>query len=163
MVSLQQQMMLLVAVMFAIIYGIVVMIGAAAGMYDFYFYLLISLGMMWVQFMIGPKIIEWTMGIQYIKREQNPKLFSMVEEMCRRGNIPMPRLCISQHQAPNAFAFGRGINDGRVCVSQGILNLLNEEELRAVLGHELTHIKSRDVLFITMLSVVPMIDRKSVV
>ncbi len=157
MLPIQQQMMLLVAVMFAIVYGIVVVIGTAAGMYDFYFYLLISLGMMWVQYMIGPKIIEWTMGIQYIKREQNPKLFSMVEEMCRRGNIPMPRLCISQHQAPNAFAFGRGINDGRVCVSQGILNLLNEEELRAVLGHELTHIKSRDVLFITMLSVVPMI------
>ncbi len=157
MVSLQTQMMLLVAAMFAIIYAIVVMIGTAAGVNDFYFYLIISLGMMWVQYMIGPKIIEWTMGIKYIKREDNPKLFAMVEEMTRRGNMPMPRLCISEHQAPNAFAFGRGINDGRVCVSRGIMNLLNDEELKAVLGHELTHIKSRDVLFITLLSVIPMI------
>ena len=157
MVSLQTRLMLLVGAMFAIIYAVIVMIGTASGFNDFYFYLMLSLGMMWFQYMIGPKMIEWTMGIKYLTKEQNPKLFSMVEEMCRRGNIPMPRLCISSHQAPNAFAFGRGINDGRVCVSQGILNLLNEEELRAVLGHELTHIKNRDVLFITMLSVIPMI------
>src|SRR5262249_10502242 len=63
----------------------------------------------------------------------------------------------SPSEVPNAFAFGRGINDGRVCVCQGILNLLNDEELKAVLGHELTHIKNRDVITITLLSVVPMI------
>jgi len=69
----------------------------------------------------------------------------------------MPKICISESAAPNAFAFGRGQRDGRVCVSRGIMNLLNQEELRAVVGHELAHIKNRDVLTITLLSVIPMI------
>lgn len=157
MVSLQTRMFLLVAAMFAIVYAVIVLIGTAAGVYDFYFYLLISLGIMWVQFMIGPSIIEWTMQLRYITREENSKLFAMVEDLARRANIPLPRICISPSQVPNAFAFGRGIHDGRVCVCQGILNLLTDEELKAVLGHELTHLKNRDVVTITLLSVVPMI------
>ncbi len=157
MMSLQIRMTLLVAALFAIIYAAIVLIGTAMGMNDFYFYLIISVGLMGLQFMIGPKIIEWTMQLKYIKREDDPKLWGMVEEMARKANIPMPRVCISPSQVPNAFAFGRGQRDGRVCVCQGILRLLDEEELRAVLGHELTHLKNRDVVTITLLSVVPMI------
>ncbi|MEI7998866.1 MAG: M48 family metalloprotease [Candidatus Omnitrophota bacterium] len=155
--SLQTRMYLLVAAMFAIIYAVIVMIGTASGIYDFNFYLIISLGMMLFQFMIGPNIVEWTMGVQYTTKEESPELFAMVEDLARRANMPMPRICISPSQVPNAFAFGRGQRDGRVCVCQGILNVLNEEELKAVLGHELTHIKNRDVVTITLLSVVPMI------
>ena len=150
-------MTLLVAALFAIIYATITVIGTAMGVRDFYFYLVLSLGMMWVQYMIGPNIIEWTMGLKYIKREDDPKLWGMVEDLTRRAGIPMPRVCISPSQVPNAFAFGRGINDGRVCVCEGIRKLLDDEELRAVLGHELTHIKNRDVLTITLISVVPMI------
>jgi heat shock protein HtpX len=157
MVSLQTRMFLLVAAMFAIIYAVIVLIGTASGVYDFYFYLLISIGIMWLQFMMGPYILEWTMQLRYVKREEEPKIFAMVEDLVHRANIPMPRICISESHVPNAFAFGRGINDGRICVCRGILNLLNEEELKAVLGHELTHIKNRDVITITLLSVVPMI------
>ena len=157
MVSLQTRMTLLIAAMFAIIYAVVVMIGTAAGIYDFYFYLILSLGIMWVQFMVGPNILEWTMQLRYIKREENPKLYGMIEDLAKRANIPMPRICISPSQVPNAFAFGRGQRDGRVCVCEGILRLLDDEELKAVLGHELTHIKNRDMVTITLLSVVPMI------
>jgi heat shock protein HtpX len=107
--------------------------------------------------MVGPKILEWTMQLKYIKREDDPKLYGMVEDLARRANIPMPKVCISPSEVPNAFAFGRGIRDGRVCVCQGIVRLLDDEELRAVLGHELTHIKNRDVLTITLISVIPMI------
>jgi heat shock protein HtpX len=157
MFPLQMRMYLLMAALFAIIYAMIVLVGTAMGVNDFYFYLMISVGLMWVQYMVGPKIIEWSMQIKYIKREDNPKVWAMVEEQARRGNIPMPRVCISPSAVPNAFAFGRGINDGRVCVSQGILRLLDDNELRAVIGHELTHIKNRDVLTITLLSVIPMI------
>ncbi len=69
MVSLQTRMMLLLTAMFAIIYAVVVMVGTATGGNNFYFYFLISLGMMAVQFMIGPKMLEWTMQLKYIKRE----------------------------------------------------------------------------------------------
>ena len=157
MVSLQLRMTLLIAALFAIIYATIVLIGTAMGVNGFYFYLLISLGLMWVQFMIGPKMIEWTMHLRYIKREDNPQLWDMVADLARRANIPMPRVCISSSDVPNAFAFGRGRRDGRVCVCEGILRLLDQDELRAVLGHELTHIKNRDVLTITLISVIPMI------
>ena len=99
----------------------------------------------------------WSMRVKYIKREENPRLFQMVESLSVRANIPMPRIGIAQIDIPNAFAFGRSIKDGRVCVTSGIINLLDETELKAVLGHELSHLKNHDVLTITLLSVIPMV------
>jgi len=127
------------------------------GISDFYLYLIISVGFMFIQYMIGPKIVEWTMRIRYIKREENAPLYQMVEDLANRAQIPMPRVCISEMEIPNAFAFGRTLSDGRVCMTQGILRLLNRDELRAVIGHEISHLKNRDVLTITLLSVIPMI------
>jgi heat shock protein HtpX len=150
-------MWLLLGLLFAIIYAVIVMVGTYLGVGDFYLYLLISVAMMLVQYALGPKIVEWTMQVRYIKREDSPQLFSMVQDLAMRANIPVPKVGISQIPIPNAFAFGRTMRDGRVCVTQGILQLLNAEELKAVLGHELTHLKNRDVLTITILSVIPMI------
>ncbi len=154
---LKLRMWFLVAVLFSIVYAVIVMIGSYMGIGNFYFYLGVSLVMMFIQYLIGPKIVEWTMRVRYIKKEDNPELFRVVQELSMRAKIPMPRIGVAQIAIPNAFAFGRGLNDGRVCVTEGILGLLNEEELKAVLGHELTHLKNRDVLTITLLSVIPMI------
>ncbi|MDD5730597.1 MAG: zinc metalloprotease HtpX [Candidatus Omnitrophica bacterium] len=154
---LKFRMWMLLAVLFGIIYAVIVMIGAAMGISNFYFYLFVSLAMMFVQYLIGPKIVEWSMQVKYIKREENPRLFQIVESLAIKAQIPMPRIGVAQIEIPNAFAFGRSLRDGRVCVTQGILRLLNEEELKAVLGHELTHLKNKDVLTITLLSVIPMI------
>ena len=154
---LKIRMFLLTALLFAIIYAVVVMIGSSLGITNFYFYLILSLAMMFIQYMLGPKLVEWTMRVKYIKREENPRLYQMVEGLAMRANIPMPKIGIAQIPLPNAFAFGRTIRDGRVCVTEGIFKLLNEDELRAVLGHELSHLKNRDVLTITLLSVIPMI------
>ncbi len=154
---LKLRMMLLVTALFAIVYAIIAMIGSALGVSNFYFYLGISLVMMFIQYMIGPKIVEWTMHVRYIKREENPRLFQMVESLANAAQIPVPRVAVAGIGIPNAFAFGRSIKDGRVCVTEGILKLLDEQELRAVLGHELSHLKNRDVLTITLLSVIPMI------
>lgn len=155
MFALHVRMYLLLGILFAIIYAVVVVAGTAMGIENSYFYIAVSLGMMFVQYMIGPKVVEWSMHIRYIKREENPRLFQMVEQMAKIAHIPMPRIGIANILVPNAFAFGRGQRDGRVCVTQGILNLLNEEELRAVIGHELAHIRNRDILTITLLSVIP--------
>jgi heat shock protein HtpX len=151
-------MWLLVTILFGFIYAILVVLGTQfLHVSGFSFYLILSLAIMFIQYMLGPKIVEWTMRVKYIKRQDSPRLFQMVESLSNRANIPMPKIGIAQIEIPNAFAFGRSIRDGRVCVTQGILNLLGDDELRAVLGHELSHLKNRDVLTITILSVIPMI------
>jgi len=151
-------MWLLVTILFGFIYALVVVVGKTfLHVGDFSFYLIISLILMFIQYMLGPKIVEWSMRVKYLKRGDNPRLFQMVESLAMRAGIPAPKIGIAQMEIPNAFAFGRSIGDGRVCVTQGILSLLSDEELKAVLGHELTHLKNRDVLTITLLSVIPMV------
>ena len=155
--SLQARMYLLLAVFFAILYVIVTVIGVGIGITNFNFYLLVSLGLMFIQYMIGPKIVEWSMRVKYVGENEHPQLHAMVEDLARKAGIPKPKVGIAQIPIPNAFAFGRGLSDGRMCVTEGILQLLDENELRAVIGHEMTHLKSRDVVTITLLSVIPMI------
>lgn len=156
--SLRLRMWLLITILFGFIYAALTVIGTRfLHIGDFYFYLILSLVMMLIQYMIGPKLVEWTMRVKYIKKEENPRLYQMVEGLAMRADIPVPKIGIAQIPLPNAFAFGRGIRDGRVCVTEGILSLLNEEELKAVLGHELSHLKNRDVLTIMLLSVIPMV------
>ena len=157
MFSLKLRMYLLLAVLFGIMYMIATLIGTSLGMNNFYFYIGIAFVMMFIQYLIGPKLVEWSMRVKYVDKNENPQLHQMVEDLARKAGIPKPKVGISQIALPNAFAFGRGPSDGRVCVTEGIMRLLDEKELRAVLGHELTHLKNRDVLTITLLSVIPMI------
>ena len=154
---LKLRMWLLVAILFSIVYGLVVMVAANLGIVNFWTYLLIALVMMFIQYMVGPKLIEWQMRIRYVSDKEEAELYSMVKELADHARIPMPRVGIADIGIPNAFAFGRWKSDGRVCVTRGIMNLLSEDELRAVLAHELSHLKNRDVLTITLLSVIPLV------
>lgn len=154
---LKIKMFLLVAVFFAIVYAVVTMVGVNMGVTNFYFYLVLSFVFMFIQYMVGPFLVERFMRVSYVDKNQYPRLHEIVEDLARKAKIPKPRVGIASISVPNAFAFGRGLSDGRVCVTKGILNLLDEEELRAVLGHELSHLKNRDVMTITLLSVVPML------
>lgn len=154
---LKLRMYILMAVLFAIVYAVVSMIGFHLGVTNFYFYLILSFVIMLVQYMLGPKIVEWSMRVHYIKESEYQELYQTVRSLAAMAKIPMPRVGISDLAIPNAFAFGRSIRDGRICVTRGIMGLLSKEELRAVLGHEMSHIKNRDVLTITILSVIPMI------
>ncbi|MDD5194112.1 MAG: zinc metalloprotease HtpX [Candidatus Omnitrophica bacterium] len=157
MVSLKLRMWLLTTILFGIIYVIVFFVLRSIGVGNLYTYLIFASVITIFQYFVGPKIVEMSMRVQYLKREEAPWLFEMVENLARGANIPVPRIGVSRINVPNAFAFGRSIRDGRICVTQGILDLLSRDELRAVLGHEMTHLKSRDVLFITFLSVIPLI------
>ena len=156
-VGLKLRMWLLVAVLFSIVYGAVVAISYSLGIGNFWFYLWLSLVMLCVQYMIGPKLIEWMMRIKYVSEAEYPSLHAIVRDLSSAAGIPMPRVAVADMSVPNAFAFGRWRADGRVCVTRGIMHLLSEEELRAVLAHEISHLKNRDVLTITLLSVIPLI------
>ena len=154
---LKLRMWILTAVLFAIIYAIVAMISAYLGVTNFYFYLGLSFVIMFIQYVIGPKMVEWSMGVKYIKEGEYPELRKTIDALAKNAGIPTPRIGISEIAIPNAFAFGRSRKDGRICVTRGIMSLLDNNEMRAVLGHEMSHIKNRDVLTITLLSVIPMI------
>lgn len=156
-VWLQIRMYLLLALMFAIIYAVVIVAASIIGVGGFFFYTLFAVLLMGVQYLLGPKMVEMSMGVKYVSESEYPELHSMVEELAEKAGIPKPRVGISKLPIPNAFAFGRWRTDGRVCVTEEIMRLLSKEELRAVLGHEISHLKHRDVTVITMLSVVPMV------
>lgn len=152
---LQIRMYLLVAILFGILYAVlVVATGGGAGAT---FYAIIASIMLFVQYMIGPKIVEWSMRVRYVSENEAPELHRMVAELAEKAGVPKPRIGISPLPVPNAFAFGRWRSDGRVCVTEQIMRLLSRDELRAVLGHEISHLKHRDVAVITLLSIVPMI------
>jgi heat shock protein HtpX len=154
---LKLRLYLIMAVMFAIVYGLVVFAASLIGISGFFAYGAIASVMLFVQYMIGPKMVEWSMGVRYVSEQEAPALHRMVAELARDARIPKPKVGVARIPIPNAFAFGRWASDGRVCVTEGIMNLLSEKELRAVLGHEISHLKHKDVAVITMVSVIPMI------
>lgn len=157
---LKLRMYIVMTLMFAIVYGIMVLAVnflGISGLNNLYFFAALASVMMFIQYMIGPKMVEWSMHVQYVDEQQAPALHRMVAELASYAGIPKPRVGIARINIPNAFAFGRGAKDGRVCVTEGILNLLDEKELRAVLAHEVSHLKNKDVAVITLISVIPMI------
>jgi heat shock protein HtpX len=154
---LQTRMFLLIALMFGILYGVIVGIGTWIGAGSAVTYIVLAVIILGIQYLIGPAMVGWTMRIKWVKEKEEPELHRMVAELAAAANIPKPKVGISQLNIPNAFAFGRTRGDGRVCVTRGILNLLSRDELKAVLGHEISHIKHRDMAIITLLSAIPLI------
>jgi heat shock protein HtpX len=155
--GLQMRMWMLVALMFAILYGVIVAIGTYAGAGDPYFYVVMAVVIVGLQYWFGPSLVGMMMRVRYVDEAEEPELHRMVAELAEKAGIPKPRVGVAEVSIPNAFAFGRSIRDGRICVTRGIQRLLNRDELRAVLGHEMSHLKHRDMVIMTFLSVIPLV------
>jgi len=97
------------------------------------------------------------MRVRYVGDHEESELHRMVGELASMAGMPKPRVPVSGLSIPNAFAFGRSLRDGRVCVTQGIQDLLSREQLKAVIGHEVSHLKNRDMMIITLLSAIPLV------
>ena len=99
-----------------------------------------------VSYFFSDKIALAMYRAQPVTREELPRLYQVVERLTQRVGLPMPKLYVIPTASPNAFATGRNPEHASVAVTQGILELLNDEELEGVLAHELGHVKNRDIL-----------------
>src|SRR5690606_8429854 len=130
--------------------GLLVGIGALLGQQFILPFLIMAIAMNLGVWFFSDKLAIASMGAQEVDARTGGEYYRIVEELARRAQLPMPRVYISPHQAPNAFATGRSPSKAAVCVTQGALQLLNREELEGVIGHELAHIKNRDTLTATI-------------
>lgn len=113
---------------------------------------IIALIMIMAQWYFSDKIVMWSAGAKVVTREQFPELHNLVERIVARNNLPKPRIAVINTRMPNAFATGKGPRSSVVAVTTGLMDTLNTEELEGVIAHELTHIRNRDVLVLTLAS-----------
>ena len=135
--------------------GLLIFMGGAMGgktgvIIAFGFALLMNVGSYWY----SDKIVLRAYGAQELGPHDSPALHRIVEELARNAGIPKPRICLIPQDAPNAFATGRDPEHGVVAVTRGLLRLLNPDELKGVLAHEIGHISNRDILVQSVAAVI---------
>src|SRR5450432_2176953 len=99
-----------------------------------------------VSYFFSDKIALKTSGAQSVTREQLPRLYAVMERLAAKANLPVPKLYVIPEEAPNAFATGRNPQHASVAVTQGLLQLMNDDELEGVIAHELSHVRNYDIL-----------------
>jgi heat shock protein HtpX len=99
-----------------------------------------------ISYFFSDKIALMASGAQPVSREELPRLYTVMERLAAKANIPVPKLYVIPEAAPNAFATGRNPRHASVAVTQGLLQLMNDEELEGVIAHELSHVRNYDIL-----------------
>jgi heat shock protein HtpX len=108
--------------------------------------LVIAVVMNGIAYFYSDKIALRSSGAQPVTREQAPKLYAVMERLAAKGNLPMPKLYVIPQAAPNAFATGRNPSHASVAATEGLLQLMNDDELEGVIAHELSHVRNYDIL-----------------
>jgi heat shock protein HtpX len=127
--------------------GLIMLIGKFFGgnsgmVVAFFFAMFMNFSSYW----FSDKIVLKIYKAREVTPQQSPQLFSMVSNLAQRAGLPMPRLYVIASQSPNAFATGKNPEHSAIAVTEGIMDILNSQELEGVLAHELSHIKNRDIL-----------------
>jgi len=119
---------------------------ALAGSQGMTYGLIIAVVMNGVAYFFSDKIALASSGAQPVTREQAPRLYAVMERLAAKGNLPMPKLYVIPQAAPNAFATGRNPSHASVAATEGLLELMNDDELEGVIAHELSHVRNYDIL-----------------
>ncbi len=134
--------------LFALMWGVIMLIWWATGgsQRTLGVYILIGIGSTFISYWFSDKLAIASMGARAVSEQEAPMLYKIVRELSAKAGKPMPRIYIAPTMSPNAFATGRNERHAAVCCTQGILQMLNEREIRGVLGHELMHVYNHDIL-----------------
>ena len=143
--------MLFTLVLLGLLYSafVAVLLSAGAGMGVM---LVVIGGIALAQIFLSDKLALAAMGAKVVSPQEAPGLHAMIERLCIQADLPKPKIAIADLKMPNAFAMGRGPKSAVVAATTGIMETLEPHELEAVMAHELTHIKNRDVLILTIAS-----------
>jgi heat shock protein HtpX len=114
------------------------------------FFLAIAGVMNFVSYFWSDKIVLWSYRAKIVSQAEQPRLYNVVNKICLKADMPMPRMAIVASQTPNAFATGRNPNKAVVAVTEGIMSMLTDDELEGVLAHEMAHVKDRDILLMSV-------------
>jgi heat shock protein HtpX len=120
--------------------------GALAGQRGMEIALIFAVVMNGVSYFFSDKIALKSSGAQPVTREQLPRLYAVMERLAAKASLPVPKLYVIPEEAPNAFATGRNPHHASVAVTEGLLNLMNDDELEGVIAHELSHVRNYDIL-----------------
>jgi heat shock protein HtpX len=145
---------LLLLLLYLVFMTILIVVFPSASIWLF---VILAVGMGLVQYFFSDKMVLWSTGARVIEADEYPELHLMVEKLCKEADLPLPRIAIMQSPVPNAFATGRNPKHAVVACTDSIMRLLSPSELEAVLAHELSHVKNRDILTMTMASFIAMI------
>ena len=124
--------------------------GVFAGQTGMTVMLVIALGMNFFSYWFSDRMVLSMYNAQEVDRESAPELYGLVEKLAGRAELPMPRVYVINENAPNAFATGRNPSNAAVAVTTGLMRTLDYNEIAGVLGHELAHVKHRDILISTI-------------
>ena len=139
-----------------LLYGIIVTVLLRLGVSTL-LVVVIALGAIGAQYFFSDKIAMFSMRAHEVTPAEEPRLHEIVDRLCLLANMPKPRVGVAEMDMPNAFATGRNPNHAVICATRGIMSRLNDEELEAVLAHELSHVAHRDVAVMTIASGVGML------
>jgi heat shock protein HtpX len=137
----------LLGALYVVFAGVLFAAGASVGIF-----VVVLAGLSLAQLFLSDKIALAAAGAKVVSPAQAPGLHSMIERLCIQADLPKPRIAIAESDVPNAFAMGRSQKSATVCATTAIIETLEPHELEGVMAHELTHVKNRDVMIMTIAS-----------